>query len=61
MVIAYLMHATRCTGLEAFATVSARRKVAFPNSGFWQQLGEYEMKVRPFLFTCFCLFLFFIM
>ncbi|XP_043942245.1 dual specificity protein phosphatase 14-like [Protopterus annectens] len=45
LVIAYLMKYHKLSLVEAHDWVKARRPIIRPNSGFWQQLIDYERKL----------------
>ena len=45
LVIAYLMKHARMRLADAFAVVKARRPIALPNVGFWQQLAAEELRL----------------
>ncbi|XP_026884463.2 dual specificity protein phosphatase 18 [Electrophorus electricus] len=44
--LAYLMKYRSLSLVEAHRLLKARRPIIRPNSGFWQQLIEYELKIR---------------
>ncbi len=43
--IVYLMKYEKMTLREAFVFVRSKRKIVDPNTGFWQQMVEYEHKI----------------
>lgn len=46
LIIAYIMHLTRCSLKDVYYYTKIRRYIVQPNRGFWQQLALVERQIR---------------